>query len=119
MSILNMPPTPAATANANEETFFRRILFRLTPLTTNITRLYIASLTVIALLSLLGQLLVQYELAKQSDDASIVNIAGRQRMLSQRLAKTALTVRLTHDNTDVAQWQSELALVIEQWQAAI
>lgn len=34
---------------------------------------------------LLNQIFIQYWLAKKNDDAAIINIAGRQRMLSQRI----------------------------------
>jgi len=34
---------------------------------------------------LINQIFIQYRLAKKNDDAAILNIAGRQRMLSQRI----------------------------------
>lgn len=64
------------------------------PLQTNaaarrLTRYYIAALSAVALLSLGGQLLVQTQLRGQLSDSKVVNLAGRQRMLSQRLCKCA------------------------------
>jgi hypothetical protein len=55
-----------------------------------ITRLYLRALTAIALLSLYGQALVQFSLNKQLSDSRIINITGRQRMLSQKIGKTSL-----------------------------
>lgn len=61
-----------------------------------LTRLYLVALTVVALLSLFGQGLIQKSLNESSDDSHVVNLAGRQRMLSQRLCKMAII--LTNEN---------------------
>lgn len=58
--------------------------------TSRLTWLYIFALTAVAALSITGQLLVQRSLHQQRGDSTIVNIAGRQRMLSQKLTKAAL-----------------------------
>src|SRR5687768_1047481 len=58
--------------------------------TSRLTWLYISALTAVAALSITGQLLVQRSLQQQRGDSTIVNIAGRQRMLSQKLTKAAL-----------------------------
>ncbi len=55
-----------------------------------LTRYYILALTAVALLSLSGQVLIQYSLGDVLDDARVINLAGRQRMLSQRLTKRAV-----------------------------
>ena len=55
-----------------------------------ISRLYLLALTVLALLSVGGQVLVQRSLKRQLSDARVINIAGRQRMLSQKICKTLL-----------------------------
>lgn len=61
-----------------------------------LTRLYMVALFAVALLSLFGQMLIQRSLNESSDDAHVVNLAGRQRMLSQRLCKMAIL--LTNKN---------------------
>jgi signal transduction histidine kinase len=48
------------------------------------------------LLTIAGVLLIQWALYQQSSDARIINIAGRQRMLSENLSKTALTIQLSN-----------------------
>jgi signal transduction histidine kinase/CheY-like chemotaxis protein len=58
-----------------------------------LTRLYILALSSIALLAVAGQLVVHTYLQQQASDANVVNIAGRQRMLSQRLSKAALMIQ--------------------------
>ena len=55
-----------------------------------LTRLYVMALTAVAVLSMIGQILIQLFLNSLLDDSHVVNIAGRQRMLSQRLAKTCI-----------------------------
>lgn len=48
------------------------------------------ALTVIAVLSLSGLLFIKYTISTHYDDSRVVNVAGRQRMLSQRLTKLAM-----------------------------
>jgi signal transduction histidine kinase len=57
-----------------------------------LTRRYRAAIALVAALVLLNQLLVQPSLLRLMSDAPVINIAGRQRMLSQRLAKAALAL---------------------------
>lgn len=42
-----------------------------------------------------SQVIIQYDLGKQNDDALLINIAGRQRMLSQRISKLVFYIK--HD----------------------
>ena len=51
---------------------------------------YILSLAAVAILTVLGQVIIQTSLSQQESDSRVINLAGRQRMLSQRLAKAAL-----------------------------
>ncbi|MFV8322225.1 type IV pili methyl-accepting chemotaxis transducer N-terminal domain-containing protein [Flavobacterium sp. LB3P21] len=44
----------------------------------------------IAITVLLSQLLIQYNLYSQQSDSRIINISGKQRMLSQKLTKEIL-----------------------------
>ncbi|WP_461051011.1 sensor histidine kinase [Spirosoma arcticum] len=55
-----------------------------------LTRFYVMALTVIAVLSISGLLLIRQTISTHYDDSRVVNVAGRQRMLSQRLTKLAL-----------------------------
>ena len=61
-------------------------------LTDSLNQRYRATLALVAFLVLLNQLLVQPSLMRLTTDAPVINIAGRQRMLSQRLAKSALAL---------------------------
>src|SRR2546428_1939608 len=58
---------------------------------------YFLSLGVISVLAILGTLLVQREGRESQSDARVVNISGRQRMLSQAIAKDALLVAHSRD----------------------
>ncbi len=51
---------------------------------------YTLALTIIFILLVGSQMLIQYFLNKQANDAKIINIAGRQRMLSQKIVKQLL-----------------------------
>ncbi|UUO04441.1 response regulator [Blastopirellula sp. J2-11] len=73
--------------------------------TRRLTMLYIAALSIVALLSISGQVLVQQSIDRQQGDSTLVNIAGRQRMLSQRIAKSALVLRDQPDNQSEALQQ--------------
>jgi signal transduction histidine kinase len=61
---------------------------------------------------------VQYEIGHQINDSRVINIAGRQRMLSQRLTKAALAAQTTATASKQSDWLRELALVQEQWRSA-
>ncbi len=53
------------------------------------TMTYILALSIIAMLSLLSHYFVQSIVAEQEATARVVNLAGRQRMLSQRITRMA------------------------------
>ncbi|GAB3733695.1 ATP-binding protein [Spirosoma lituiforme] len=55
-----------------------------------LTRFYMIALAVIAVLSLTGLLFIKRTISTHYDDSRVVNVAGRQRMLSQRLTKLAI-----------------------------
>ncbi|MCC9608169.1 response regulator [Blastopirellula sp. JC732] len=61
--------------------------------TRRLTSLYITALSIVAVLTIVGQALIRQSINQQQGDSTLVNIAGRQRMLSQRIAKYALALR--------------------------
>lgn len=73
-----------------------------------LTSFYILALAVIAVLSISGLVFIRHTINTHYDDSRIVNVAGRQRMLSQRLTKLALlrTTQLT--TADTASFDSLL-----------
>ena len=56
----------------------------------SLTRFYVVALVVVALLTLGGLFLIRKTISSLNYDGRVVNVAGRQRMLSQRLTKLAL-----------------------------
>ncbi|MEX2234515.1 MAG: ATP-binding protein [Cyclobacteriaceae bacterium] len=54
---------------------------------------YILALSIIATVAIVGQVLIQSHLKTQLSDSRVVNVAGKQRMLSQKIAKTVLLLR--------------------------
>lgn len=86
-------------------------------LTDSLNQRYRATLALVAFLVLLNQLLVQPSLIGLTTDAPVINIAGRQRMLSQRLAKAALALQ-SNDLMARDRYQGELERVVRLWTAS-
>lgn len=63
--------------------------------TKNITIFYLIALSLIALLCISAYILMQAAIYRQASDAPVINYAGRQRMLSQKLTKEALFLVLS------------------------
>lgn len=76
---------------------------------------YITALCIIAFLVIFSQSMIQYTIIRQEDDSRIVNIAGRQRMLSQRINKAAFGLYIDTSEGDRERYSSELALSLELW----
>jgi len=54
---------------------------------------YVLALSVIVTVAVIGQILIQNHLDNQLSDSHVINVAGRQRMLSQKITKCALLLR--------------------------
>lgn len=75
------------------------------------------ALTAVAILSMVGQLLIQLFLNSLLDDSHVVNIAGRQRMLSQRLSKTAILLcRRDIFQSDAEYYSHDIKEIISLWE---
>ncbi|MDB2462840.1 ATP-binding protein [Algibacter sp.] len=55
-------------------------------------RLYIIALFTIAISVVLSQVLIRTHLSDQESDSTVINVAGRQRMLSQKLTKDVVLI---------------------------
>lgn len=76
-------------------------------------RMYLFALITIAITVLLSQLLIQYNINRQLNDSRLINISGKQRMLSQKLAKEVLI--LTTDSSNKVEEISSLRETLSIW----
>lgn len=83
-----------------------------------LTVLYILALGTIAALAIVAQIIIQQGLARQADDGRVINIAGRQRMLSQRIAKASLALHDPGTAAARAQYLNELEESLSLWEAS-
>ncbi len=80
------------------------------------TRLYVTSLSAIAILSIAGQTFVQQQLARQSHDVSIITAAQKRQTLCERLLKATLAVRLSPASERAASVK-QLETLLTEWEA--
>jgi len=84
-----------------------------------LSKIYIIALGAIALFTIGGQFFIQRFLNTQIDDSKIINISGRQRMLSQKLSKEILLLSYPEDNKKLKQeYQKELEATVQLWKAS-
>lgn len=76
---------------------------------------YILALSIIALLVVFSQVLIQFALNDQQSDSRVINIAGRQRMLSQRISKCALLLEFSFSETQLVSYREEFRLSLDLW----
>ena len=76
---------------------------------------YILALSVIATVSIVGQFLIQNHLDNQLSDSHVINVAGRQRMLSQRITKCALLLKPVQDSSDRVAILHEMKGALQLW----
>ncbi len=80
-----------------------------------LSKIYSIALGAIALFTIGGQFFIQQYLNAQIDDSRIINISGRQRMLSQKLSKEILL--LSHDKNKQSRslHVQELKATLDVW----
>jgi len=77
--------------------------------------MYLFAFITIAITVILSQILIQYNLHSQLSDSRIINISGKQRMLSQKLTKEVLIINATTDSLQKAKRLLTLSATISQW----
>ncbi|MEO9474771.1 MAG: type IV pili methyl-accepting chemotaxis transducer N-terminal domain-containing protein [Cyclobacteriaceae bacterium] len=75
--------------------------------------LYLIALGCIALSIVISQLLIQTSISRQQDDARVINVAGRQRMLSQKISKLAL--KIGQQKSDLQGVKQDLSSALGLW----
>ena len=78
-------------------------------------RMYLFALITIAITVLLSQLLIQYNLNRQLNDSRLINISGKQRMLSQKLVKEVLILSLVTDPKKKKEEISKIKETFSRW----
>ncbi|GGD03793.1 sensor histidine kinase [Hyunsoonleella pacifica] len=79
-------------------------------------RLYIIGFSTIALSVIISQILIRTHLSGQESDSRVINIAGRQRMLSQKLAKDVLSFSTTSSLKDKLLIKEDLKATLKLWE---
>lgn len=102
----NDPSSPAGFASAADG-LIHRLSLR-----------YLFVLAAVASLVVVDQALIQPWLSYVNSYAPTINLAGRQRMLSQKLTKAALALGATEDQAEQEAWREQLQLTLNQWNLA-
>lgn len=76
-------------------------------------KVYLFTLGTIFILSLLGQLTIQWFIYVQKDDSKVINLAGRQRMLSQRIALLSISLEKNQSPDSLKNLETALNLFIQ------
>lgn len=74
----------------------------------NITRIYVLALSLIGLVLGISQFLIQSSISDNAADSRIINISGRQRMLSQKISKSALALSESSSEIEYISRKKEL-----------
>jgi diguanylate cyclase (GGDEF)-like protein/PAS domain S-box-containing protein len=76
----------------------------------------VAALALIALAVIASQAVIQRSIARQQNDAHVVNVAGRQRMLSQKLLKVCLYLGKAQSEPEKTRLRADLEETLGLWQ---
>lgn len=79
---------------------------------------YGIALSFIALSIISSSFIMQYVISRNAGDSHVINLAGRQRMLSQRLTKCVLSLARSHDPGKNTARIKELKTSFNEWKAA-
>ena len=77
---------------------------------------YVVGLALVASLTIASHIYVESMIQQQKGDAPIINQAGRQRMLSQKLAKATFVLNVARDSREQQAARQELADTLNLWQ---
>ena len=81
-----------------------------------LSRLYIIALSTIALSVIVSNLSVRQHLKAQQSDSTVINVAGRQRMLSQKLTKEILLLATSKSPEASLVIKNRLKQTLSLWQ---
>ncbi|GAB3649664.1 hypothetical protein GCM10028791_15600 [Echinicola sediminis] len=81
-----------------------------------LVRYYLIALCAIATSIIISQILVQKFISEQKNDSRVVNLSGRQRMLSQRISKCVLLLGDSVNTSKRSQYLKELDIALKDWE---
>ncbi|MCG1035192.1 sensor histidine kinase [Polaribacter sargassicola] len=81
-----------------------------------LSRLYVIALSTIAFSVVVSQILVHKHLATQQSDSTVINVAGRQRMLSQKLTKEIVSLSDYSDKNNRTLLKNKIAATLNLWE---
>ncbi|MDO5968661.1 type IV pili methyl-accepting chemotaxis transducer N-terminal domain-containing protein [Flavivirga aquimarina] len=79
-------------------------------------RLYIIALSTIALSVIVSQILIRKHLNDQESDSRVINIAGRQRMLSQKLTKEIFSISIENNHQKQIELKNKFKKTLQLWE---
>ncbi len=79
-------------------------------------RLYIIGFSTIALSVIFSQVLIRTHLNRQESDSTVINIAGRQRMLSQKLTKDIVFLSSLPNHKQRLSLKEEIKQTLNVWE---
>ena len=80
-----------------------------------LSRLYIIALSAIALSIIVSQFFVRKHLKSQQSDSTVINVAGRQRMLSQKLTKEIISLNESKDANERVDLKDKIKGTLLLW----
>jgi len=80
-----------------------------------ILKRFIPALILIVILVITKHLVLQYDISSSSEMARVINISGRQRMLSQRITKDVYAIFLSEDDETTRVYLDELKTSTDIW----
>lgn len=76
---------------------------------------YAGALGMIAVVAIAGQLLIQWHLSEQATDSRIINVAGKQRMLTREISKTVLMLSRNQSEAGRNSVKRDLLASLSLW----
>ncbi|MDW3196012.1 MAG: type IV pili methyl-accepting chemotaxis transducer N-terminal domain-containing protein [Cytophagales bacterium] len=83
-----------------------------------LTSKYITVLAILTIAIMASQLFMQKTINDSKTDARIINISGRQRMLSQKITKASLKLSSAQDVKEFESAKSELTKALQLWSSS-
>ncbi|MBD0832731.1 sensor histidine kinase [Aestuariibaculum sediminum] len=83
-----------------------------------LSRLYIIALSTIAVSVIVSQILIRKHLNAQLSDSTVINVAGRQRMLSQKLTKDIIALSTEQKTNERISLKDDIKATLNLWETS-